>query len=721
MKRKGIIFIPSIFILFLTSCAVDTFFVNPESETKNSLYIANKPNVTDYNVGEYFSLDGIKVIDGTSGETITSYTSSINEGYQFVNSDIGTDKEVYISKKGYKQASFKISVSDLPHLEIKSYPKQEFIVGEYFSLDGLVITYNGIEITDYTCNFKVGNRLNTSGSFTVTISKSGYWSVSYDINVYPTRSLFINKLPNKTNYVVGESFTSEGLIIYDERDNVINDYQLSINEGTILKYSGSTTVEVKKEGYRSATFEINVEEASSTDVINRDLTIYYINDTHGSFIRNASEDEGGMSYISTYLKNKVNANPNNSIVLSGGDMFQGGYESNETRGAIMIDTMNEIGFDAMVLGNHEFDWGEEYIKKFDESLDCPIISANTFYSYDNVTRPSWLTPYTVISRGDLKIGIIGGAKKGLGSSITGNISDNFYFPEPNQYIKQYSTYLRQSEGCDVIIAAFHDGGFEGYSGSPTIYQDLTETDPSTNRKYVDAMFFAHDHLRKQGTYNDVPYLEAACNGKNIGELTLSLTGNGVSYSVNSSHTNMVYTVSECKVSDPAIDALLTKEEYVDIISHADDLIYTFKNYYSEEDFTSVVCMAMHWFVNNNKDKFDNTTVYFASHNTGGVRDDVSIGAFTMRDLVKVFPFDNQLSIQTCTAKNINNLSSSSYYRTYQDGEIVYDSNGHTKAVSITYITEYKYANNYQVDYKNYDYTAKDALVAYLKSGVNTSL
>ena len=452
----------------------------------------------------------------------------------------------------------------------------------------------------------------------------------------------------------------------------------------------------------------------------RDITIYYINDTHGSFIRNKDEYEAGMSYISSYIKGEVAKDPTNSIVLSGGDMFQGGYESNETHGKIMIEAMNEIGFDAMVLGNHEFDWGESYLESFSEQLNCDIISSNTFYSSSGHARPTWLSPYTIITKDDLKVGIIGGAKENMGSSITGSISDNFYFPNPNSYIKEYSSYLRKEAGCDVVIAAFHEGGYSGRNGEPSQYYELTVNDPTTGKKYVDAMFFAHDHIAKQGVYNGVPYLEAGCNGKYIGELTISLSKTDSSYSVLGGNTKVFYSYSNIDTSDPAIEAIANKDEYRDLFAHADDVIYTFKNSYSEEDFTVVACKAMYWYVNSHPLEFDNTTVYFASHNTGGVRNEVSRGDFTRRDLVKVFPFDNQLSIQRCTEEHIAYMESNSYYRTYKEGEVVY-TDGVTNAISITYITEYKYASTYQLSYQNYDVTAKDALVSYLTSGVNPNL
>jgi 2',3'-cyclic-nucleotide 2'-phosphodiesterase (5'-nucleotidase family) len=263
---------------------------------------------------------------------------------------------------------------------------------------------------------------------------------------------------------------------------------------------------------------------------------------------------------------------------------------------------------------------------------------------------------------------------------------------------------------------------EGYSGSPTNFNAITQIDSKTNEKYVDAMFFGHDHVYKSGFYNQVPYLETSGNAQKLGIMSLKLKADGDNYNVDvtNSTVNNIDAYNTCKTSDPNIDAIANKAEYKELIKSADETLYTFSKSYSKAQFAYVVCQAMLWFVNNNKKDFGNVTYYFASHNTGGVRESVSQGDFTRRDLVKTFPFDNLLSAQVCTSSNISYMESNSYYETYKEN-IVY-SNGVTNAISITYITENStYGPRCQQSYKNYNHTATDALVAYLLSGVNTSL
>lgn len=593
-----------------------------------------------------------------------------------------------------------------------TYPT-EFNLNDYFSVTGMIVTCEEEIISEVTYSpFTPGNRLKEVGDFVVTVSKKGYLSAQYSIKVYNEKSLAVQSLPNKTIYDSGDTFDTTGLVIVNQREQVVTDYTLSIPNGMILRGRGDKTVTVSKDGYLSTSFIITINDSGHEDE-EHSINIYYLNDTHGSYSRIDSEKEAGLGYISKYIKDHRD---DYSIVLSGGDMFQGGFESNETYGQIMIDSMNEIGFDAMVLGNHEFDWGEEYIYTFKDGLDCPIISSNTFYKADH-TRPSWITPYAIIDREDVRIGIIGGARENMGSSIVGSVSDNFAFDKPNEYIKSYSTELRNTMGCDIVIAAFHDEGFEGYEGSPTKYTDLTEVDPLTGYKYVDAMFFAHDHNRKNGTYNGVPYLESGCNGKNVGILTLNIKGVSGDFEIINTNTQVVNAYYNCTEFDDNFYEIDEKYEY--IFEKGNEVIYTFKHSYDEAGFAEVACMSMIWYVNENKELFDNTYSTMASHNSGGVRNDVSSGEMTYREYVKVFPFDNLVSIQTCSSYNISNYNKSTYYVTY--GEPTFDSEGYAKVISINYITEGQSARYYQVSYKNYDITIKEILYQYLKQNINPNL
>ena len=713
MKKSGVFFTAIFAFELLVGCT-------PTQE--KYFYISTGSAQTTFNVGEAFNHDGLVVSDLSTFIDITDYQLSIDDGYVFTTSDVGSQL-VKVSKSGYKSNYYEIEVTNYHSLTIESYPKQNYVVGERFDLAGILV-YDGSEyITDFESSIKQNYKFLETGTFEVEISKVGFVSAYFSVTVVPASQLFVSTNPTKVTYAQGEAFSSSGLAIVDEHNNPVNGFTVSIKDGDILKYHGPITVKVEKEGYLGCDFDITVTQASPTVLKEKQLNIYYINDTHGSFIRQTvpnSTSEGGMAYIGQYIIDKVNDDHSHgieTIVLSGGDMFQGGLESNETRGAIMVDAMNEIGFDAMVLGNHEFDWGEYYIEQFASTLNCPIISCNTLY-VNNLNRPNYLSPYVILDKNDLRVGIIGCAEANMGSHITGSISNNFTFPDPVSYVKDYSNELRLSYNCDVVIAAFHDAGFEGYEGEPEKFSALTDINQTTTRQYVDAMFFAHDHYRKYGVYNDVAFLESGCNGRYVGKMSLSLDNTYVMYSVTGSSMSNVSAYNNCLTANAVIANLPTK--YAEQIGDPDEVLYTFTQAYSSDDFTVVACHAMYWYVNSHLSEFDNRRVYMASHNLGGIRSNIAKGDFTRRDLVKVFPFDNELCLQLCTQQQIERTISYSYYETYLEDDPVYI-NGVTTAVSITYITESQYAFRYQESYVKYQHTAKQALEAFLREKIVNNL
>ena len=125
---------------------------------------------------------------------------------------------------------------------------------------------------------------------------------------------------------------------------------------------------------------------------------------------------------------------------------------------------------------------------------------------------------------------------------------------------------------------------------------------------------------------------------------------------------------------------------------------------------------MLWYVNNHQDEFDNTHVYFATHNIQGIRSyPVPSGNLTRRAFIKIFPFDNELCVQTCTSTQISNMMASTYYRYSQESDIVY-SGSYTKAITISFIADSSYSNRrYQTSYIKYDVTAKQAFEIYLRT------
>ena len=184
---------------------------------------------------------------------------------------------------------------------------------------------------------------------------------------------------------------------------------------------------------------------------NEELSIIYLNDLHGAILED--QDRMGLSKISSYI-DYVYENEKNVIFISGGDMLQGSILSNYFFGATIIEVLNIMKHDAFTIGNHEFDWGLDSVLSYfngenEIQAEYPFLGANVFYRNSD-EQPNGISPYTVLTRGNLKIGVIGTIGFGLESSIANSRVEGYEFKDPVYYVSKYAKILRESEGCHII-------------------------------------------------------------------------------------------------------------------------------------------------------------------------------------------------------------------------------------------------------------------------------
>ena len=152
------------------------------------------------------------------------------------------------------------------------------------------------------------------------------------------------------------------------------------------------------------------------------VDFYAINDLHGKLADSSTQI--GVDELTTYLKMAYHTDEN-TVFLATGDMWQGSPESNLTDGLIVTEWMNSLGFAAMTIGNHEFDFGEEVIEKNLELAEFPFLAINV-YEREGDVLAAYCTPSLMIESGGAKIGIIG-AIGDCYSSISPDKTEDVYF------------------------------------------------------------------------------------------------------------------------------------------------------------------------------------------------------------------------------------------------------------------------------------------------------
>ncbi|NRA54871.1 MAG: bifunctional UDP-sugar hydrolase/5'-nucleotidase [Gammaproteobacteria bacterium] len=193
------------------------------------------------------------------------------------------------------------------------------------------------------------------------------------------------------------------------------------------------------------------------------LTILHTNDNHGNFWQN-KYGERGMAARATLIKNiraQVKSAGGSVLLLSGGDINTGVPESDLQDAEPDFIGMNMIGYDAMTLGNHEFDNPLDVLAKQENWANFPFISANIYKDGQRM-----FDAYKIFNKSGIKIAVIG-----LTTEDTANIGNPEFiseleFRDPKVEAKKVIAQLKATENPDVIIAATHMGHYlNGANGS----------------------------------------------------------------------------------------------------------------------------------------------------------------------------------------------------------------------------------------------------------------
>lgn len=198
-----------------------------------------------------------------------------------------------------------------------------------------------------------------------------------------------------------------------------------------------------------------------------EIQILSFNDYHGAI--NETDNHTGLLNFASTIKELTDKNKNHTVLLSAGDMYQGSAQSNMNRGKLMIDVMNELGLEAMTIGNHEFDWGIDVIKSHHDGnkengeanfdyLGCNIFQVNQVYDdLIEMGRVDWAKDYKIVERDGIKIGIVGWISNTCMDDISAPIIKDYKFEMPASYVGEIARQLRTEQNCDLIIAMGHDG------------------------------------------------------------------------------------------------------------------------------------------------------------------------------------------------------------------------------------------------------------------------
>lgn len=447
---------------------------------------------------------------------------------------------------------------------------------------------------------------------------------------------------------------------------------------------------------------------------------YAINDLHGKF---ADTDSNiGVDELTTYLKSTFKSDEN-PIFLSSGDMWQGSFESNATRGMILTDWMNELDFVSMTLGNHEYDWGEEYIEANEDAAEFPFLAINIYERGTN-ERVDYCEPSVLIERGEMKIGIIG-AIGDCYSSIASDKVEDVYFKTGSQLtslVKEESDRLRDA-GADYIVYSIHDGYDQSSSATGKISSSQLSSyyDISLSDGYVDLVFEGHTHKNyvledQHGVY----HLQNGGDNKGISHAEIKI--NCVNGDTVLTEAEFVPTSRYSGLDgDPIVDTLM--EKYAEIIEVGEEVLGNNARYRRSNE---ILELAATLYYEAGVERWGDDYDIALGGGFMSARSPYNIGAGPVKysTLNMILPFDNQIVLCSIRGSDLKSkffeTNNNRYYIDYGSyGESVKDNidpNATYYIVTDRYTSLYKYNNLTEIAFYDDGVYARDLIADYIRGG-----
>ena len=429
--------------------------------------------------------------------------------------------------------------------------------------------------------------------------------------------------------------------------------------------STSSQVTTSSEIISSSSSTVSGSTSQLSPIVTIDL--YNLNDFHGAVEHNPSNKEMGINRLAGYFKTQLANNPN-SVFLSSGDMWQGSADSNITRGRLVVDAMNQMGFSAMAIGNHEFDWTDEYLFLNQTRSEFPLLGINIMAQATN-QRAAFADASIMIERSGIQIGIIGTIGASLESTILTSAVAPYDFVPYTNLVKDESQRLKNL-GADLIVLLNHDGTVE-----------------SGVMPYVDAVFNGHTHRREVFHVGGKPVYQGQAYGQAISHVRFAFnTANMVpSFIQNQSG---VYTYESLSSSNqfPQEDVEMKALYDTYLVNEINEV----KNEVIGEADEALTRQQLGQFAVDEMLRFAQTVkedVVASFHNSGGVRATIDAGEVTYGELYKAFPFDNELMIVEVTGTQLLWWLSAGLYQKTIPNLTPVDENQSYWIISINFLTE----------------------------------
>ena len=352
------------------------------------------------------------------------------------------------------------------------------------------------------------------------------------------------------------------------------------------------------------------------------IVLMHTNDMHG--------------YIDDYAKMKpiidsIRRENTNTLLLSAGDLFSGNpvVDKYPDKGFAMIDLMNKMGYDLTCVGNHEFDYGQEILKKRISQANFSFICANVYKGNSELED---FEPYKIFNFLGTRIAFVSVldiTKDGYPETLIDNLV-GLGFSNPYDELKQYQ-FLKDS--ANIVVALTH----LGYKNDKIVQK---------KDKYVDLIIGGHSHTFIEPYTDRIkrPIFQVGNYNEYLGEIKLFIVDNKIV-----KIENKIFDIKSLNKKDSSIEKLVDKYNNNPALN---TVVANFDTAIADKQDLAIL-MANSY--------MDTLKTDFAVMNYGGVRiDSLSKGFITKKDIYSLDPFNNELYIGKLTLAEIKSFVKSSY-------------------------------------------------------------
>lgn len=372
--------------------------------------------------------------------------------------------------------------------------------------------------------------------------------------------------------------------------------------------------------------------------------ILHTNDTHGALKVNPDEDAvAGLEGYATvaFVKKDFESKGATVILVDDGDYSQGSVYVSLNKGAASTDLMNQVGYDLVGLGNHEFDYGLDQLKSNFENKNYKVICANVFDGEKTIFDSN-----AVFKVGKVKIGFFGLLTPETQTKVNPNYVKGLTFTEKEDL---YATAQKEADAlakkADIVICLGHLGTDDESIGNRSV-------DVYSNTNGIDFIIDGHSHTVMEKGPNGEPIQSTGSNFENIGVIVID----NATKTIENNYLleiNMFEPDSEVLSSATAVMSDIDKTYGAVFANSEVDLNGVKEKVRSQEtNMGDLATDSMIWEVLKNGSIGVADDMIIAVTNGGGIRNSIAKGGVKMSDVNSVLPFGNTIAVNYITGAEL---------------------------------------------------------------------